>query len=80
MDQPQRFTKIYRMKDGTIGRKSGIHLTKNFSYLEPASLKEKETDREGIPCTKIFYNDKYIMIEMRPADFILAISHKVEFI
>lgn len=75
------FTKIYNRKDGTIGRKKDVHLTRNISYIEPVKIRDNTNPKsEPIDCTKLYYCDSFIIVEMRMLDFIEQMTDKLEFV
>lgn len=84
MRLPKEFTKIFKDKtNGDIVRKQGVRITKNISYIEPSIMTsdvEKNGKKEKVDCTKIFFGEQYLTIDMTIADFLKEIEPLNEFI
>lgn len=84
MRSPKEFTKIFKDKQrGNIVRKSGVRITKNISYIEPTIITSdvvKDGKKEEVDCTKIFFGEQYLTIDMKISDFLKELEPLNEFI
>lgn len=62
-------------------RKGGVKLTTSISYIEPCKLRDKTIQNaKEIDCTKVFFGDNFIVLEMTILDFLKESEPQISYL